>query len=128
MVCGGHYEGCRHAAVHSLSLFMRRSGGKRLLANLCFYDQMLLSIRLEADLYPPGQKDWSNYSLDVEAATKRFHEDLLRKVLGEPGSSGTIHSSQRPLSQATLDRPCSWRFPWERWARFMMRKAAPLSS
>ncbi|HEV8378256.1 MAG TPA: hypothetical protein VGP99_05365 [Tepidisphaeraceae bacterium] len=92
--------------------------GRGLVANLSFYDQMLLSIDLQADLSRPGPKDWSNYSLEVEAATKRFHEDLLRKILGEPGSDGTMHSSQRSPSQATLDRPCSWKFSWGQVSSF----------
>jgi hypothetical protein len=85
---------------------------KQLLANLIFYDQMLLSMELTADLYPPGPKDWSNYSLEVEAATKRFHEDLLRRMLGEPSICRPISHSQRPPELSTLDQPCSWRFPW----------------
>jgi hypothetical protein len=86
--------------------------GKPLLTNLCFYDQMLLSIDLEADLYPAGAKDWSDYSLEVEAATKRFHDDLLRRMLGEPASYGMASNSQRKPSQAILDAPYTWSFPW----------------
>src|SRR5688572_25318733 len=48
--------------------------GNELLVSLDFYDQMIVSINISADLYPPGVKDWSNYSLDVEAAIKDFHD------------------------------------------------------
>jgi len=86
--------------------------GKELLANLIFYDQMLLSIELETAEYAPEARDWSNYSLEVEAATKDFHEILLRRMLGKPTSCTAITHTKCPPSQVTLYQPCRWRFSW----------------
>jgi hypothetical protein len=86
--------------------------GKELLVSLCFYDQVLVRVSITTDLYPPGPKDWSNYSLDVQAATKRFHDLLLEKVLGPPSDGGSCHPL--PTDQAILERPLGWRFPWGR--------------
>jgi hypothetical protein len=94
-----------------------RLDGKEFLTNLCFYDQLLIRMDLTADCYPPGPRplDWSTYSLEVEAATKRFHDDLLERILGRPSKiiNGGV---QPPLpdSQATLGRLYSWQFSWGR--------------
>jgi hypothetical protein len=86
--------------------------GKELLASLLFYDQMLVSVTVTADLYPPGPKDWSNYSLDVEAATKEFHDRLLTRLLGSPTESPEMSAAGFTRAQATLARPQTWVLPW----------------
>jgi hypothetical protein len=86
--------------------------GKELLVSLLYYDQMLVSVNVAADLYPPGPKDWSNYSLDVEAATKDFHDRLLTRLLGSPTESPEMSSGGFSAAQATLARPHRWRLPW----------------
>lgn len=86
--------------------------GKELLASLCFYDQLLVYVSISANLYPPGPNDWSDYSLDVESETKRFHDRLLEEILGSPSDGGSW--SRLPGGQGTLERPLGWRFPWGR--------------
>ena len=73
---------------------------------------MLVDVRVTADLYPPGPKDWSNYSLDVEAATKQFHDRLVERTLGSPSDGGSWR--RLPEGQPTLERPIGWRFTWGR--------------
>jgi hypothetical protein len=85
--------------------------GKELLVNLQFYDQMLVSVSVTADLYPPGPKDWSNYSLDVEAATKDFHDRLLERQLGA-AESPQVSAARLTPTQAALARPRNWAFAW----------------
>lgn len=89
-----------------------RLDGKELLVSLCFYDETLVSLSVTADHYPPGQRDWSNYSLDVEAATKDFHDRLLEGQLGEPTDSPEFSMGGLSEAQATLARPHRWVFPW----------------
>src|SRR5262245_52106761 len=48
--------------------------GKDLLARVCFYDQLLVDVTLAVDHYPPGPRDWSHYSLEIESETKHFHD------------------------------------------------------
>jgi hypothetical protein len=86
--------------------------GKPLLVSLCFYDQMLVDVSLTADLYPPGPKDWSSYSLEMEAATKQFHDRLLETMFGTPMSGGSVVLDRVPEGKAALDRPLCWTFPW----------------
>jgi hypothetical protein len=86
--------------------------GKELLASLLFHDQMLVSVSVTADLYPPGPKDWSNYSLDVEAATKEFHDRLLTRLFGSPTESPAMSAAGFSAAQATLARPLNWVLPW----------------
>jgi hypothetical protein len=89
-----------------------RLDGKELLVNLQFHDQVLVSVSVTVDLYPPGPKDWSNYSLDVEAATKDFHDRLLERQLGEPAEPPQVSSAHLTPARATLARPRNWAFAW----------------
>jgi hypothetical protein len=89
-----------------------RLEGKELLARLCFYDQLLVSLDLSADLYPPGPKDWSNYSLVVEAETKLFHDRLLEKLLGSPSRGASFFLRRLPDVDVTLELPLRWNFAW----------------
>jgi hypothetical protein len=91
-----------------------RLEGRELLVSLCFYDQLLVQMSITADLYPPGPRDWSNYSLDVEAATKAFHDRILEATVGEPTRSEHLFGIDLPATQATLARPLAWDFPWGR--------------
>jgi hypothetical protein len=86
--------------------------GHELFTSLCFYDQMLVYASLSANLYTPGVFDWSNYSLDVEAATKELHDRLLNQLLGKPTRSTRLSVGQLLPEQATLARPLTWQFPW----------------
>ncbi|TWU25505.1 hypothetical protein [Bythopirellula polymerisocia] len=86
--------------------------GKELSASVCFYDQMFLSINISANLYPPGDWDWSNYSLEVESKAKHFHDQLLEQILGKPTKGGSFLFHQIPEIDETLKKPLEWRFPW----------------
>jgi hypothetical protein len=86
--------------------------GKELLVSVCFYDQMLVSLDITADLYPPGAKDWSNYSLDVEATTKEFHDRLLEQALGKPTRTDRLSMSNLTPTQTMLARSLMWKFRW----------------
>lgn len=86
--------------------------GKELLVSLCFYDQVLVYLSMTADLYPPGPKDWSTYSLAVEAAIKDFHDRLLEQTLGKPSRSDQLPYGELPAAQATLAHPHIWELPW----------------
>lgn len=89
-----------------------RIDGKEVLVSLYYQDQTLASVDLTVDLYPPGPKDWSNYSLNVEAATKDFHDRLLNEMLGPPSKSDHLSFIDLPPSQNTLRCPNAWAFPW----------------
>jgi hypothetical protein len=86
--------------------------GKEILVSLCFYDQLLVSVSLSADLYPPGPKDRSRYSLEVEAATKQFHDCLLEQMLGKPSKAARFPFGRLPDVKETLERRLRWDFPW----------------
>jgi hypothetical protein len=86
--------------------------GKELLVSLCFYDQMLVDVSITAEFYPPGQRDWSSYSLEVEAETKRFHDELLERLLGKSRESKRLSWSWLFGQTSVLEEPHSWRFPW----------------
>ena len=86
--------------------------GHELLVGLCFYDQLLIHAQITASFYPPGPNDWSNYSLDVEAATKRYHDALLQRMFGKPSTGESFLFRRLPKGQETLDRPLDWKFPW----------------
>lgn len=86
--------------------------GKSLLVNACFYEQMLVYVGITADLEPGKAKDWSNYSLDTEAATKRFHEALLEPMLGPPTERMSLGIDRFTREQATLAEPAAWAFAW----------------
>jgi hypothetical protein len=86
--------------------------GKELLVRLCFHDQLLVFVSVSADLYPPGPKDWSNYSLEVEAATKQFHDCLLEQMLGRPSSGAIFLFGHLGDVKETLERSLRWDFSW----------------
>src|SRR5437588_616520 len=88
--------------------------GKDLLASLCFYDQLLVWVSLSADLYPPGPKAWLTYSLEVEAATKQFHDRLLERMFGKPSERGRVFLPRAPEDDRALQQWLCWRFPWGR--------------
>lgn len=82
------------------------------LVSLCFYDQMLVDASMTVDLYPPGPKDWSRYSLDVEADMKNYHDDLLTRMFGKPSHVYDLPNNGLPPRQQTLARTLHWNFPW----------------
>ena len=86
--------------------------GKDLHVGICFYDQLLVNVTLSANLYPPGKWDWSHYSLDVEAETKRFHDRWLEKQFDPPSKSSKLPKGSLSEGQATLEQPIYWKFPW----------------
>ncbi len=86
--------------------------GKTILVGLCFYDQTLVSVSVSANLYPPGNADWSNYSLDVEAAAKRFHERILTDTLGKPTKSEQPAAEYLSDRKTTLTSSHTWAFAW----------------
>jgi hypothetical protein len=86
--------------------------GRNLLVSLCFYDQMIVSTHMTVDFYPPGSKDWSDYSLDVETSTKQCHDALLEEILGTPTESDRLAGVHLDPAHETLARPLKWDFPW----------------
>jgi hypothetical protein len=86
--------------------------GKNVSATVTFSGQMLLSVNLTADLYPPGPKSWDTYSSKTEAATKDFHDRLLQYVFTDPVHSNRFHVERLSEDEAILARPVDWPFPW----------------
>ncbi|MBN1254606.1 MAG: hypothetical protein JXA50_04970 [Deltaproteobacteria bacterium] len=64
------------------------------------------------DFYPPGPKDWSNYSLDVETATKQYHDALLEGILGKPTESDRLAGVNLDAAHESLAKPLKWDFTW----------------
>jgi hypothetical protein len=85
---------------------------RAVLVSLCFYDQMLVSVDLAADLYPPGPKSWDTYSLEIEAATKDFHDRLLKYLFAGSTRGKNFHGGELSKDEAILQRPANWSFPW----------------
>lgn len=85
--------------------------GRELLASVCFYDQLLIDVKISANFYPLGNWDWSHYSLEVEAETKHFHDQLLNKMLGKPNNGGWFFR-RIPHGLETLQKPLQWKFKW----------------
>src|ERR1019366_81488 len=86
--------------------------GRDVLVSLCFHDQKLVSVDLTADLYPPGPKSWDNYSLQIEAATKDFHDRLLEYLFAGSAREESFHAGELSKDEAILERPAKWPFPW----------------
>jgi hypothetical protein len=86
--------------------------GRNLLVSICFYEQMIVSMNMTVDFYPPGSKDWSDYSLDVETATKQCHDALLEEILGKPTESDRLAGVDLDAAHESLVRPLKWDFPW----------------
>jgi len=86
--------------------------GSDLGVTLCFYDQLLVNINLAVCLYPPDQRDWAHYSLDIEAAQKSLHERILREQFGKPSIGARLLSSLFPGKQDTLNQRVDWHFKW----------------
>jgi hypothetical protein len=85
--------------------------GKPISATVTFSGQMLLSVNLTADLYPPGPKSWDTYSDTTEAATKDFRDRLLEYLFTDPVRSERFHIERFSEDEAILDRPVNWPFP-----------------
>ena len=73
---------------------------------------MVVYTTISADFYSPGPKDWSHYSLNIEAAAKQFHDDILIKRLGKPTASDPLASMNLDRDHQCLARPLKWIFPW----------------
>ena len=73
---------------------------------------MLVYLSLTADLYPPVPKDWSRYSLAVEAATKRVHDRLLERMFGAPSERGRVFLPPASEDDRALQQWLCWRFTW----------------
>jgi hypothetical protein len=86
--------------------------GRNLLVSLCFYDQGIIDAHMTVDMYPPGPKDWSDYSLDLEAAAKKLHDNLLEKILGKPVELDLLPNMNLNAGHECLARPLKWVFPW----------------
>jgi hypothetical protein len=84
---------------------------KNLLMNICFYAEKLLYITLTVDLYPPGERDWDSYSLEIEAETKKFHDTILKNELGEPQIKDSLEFGS-PSIPKTLNQPIRYTYEW----------------
>ena len=67
---------------------------------------------LATDLYPPGPKSRDTYSREIEAATKDFHDRLLRYTFSDPATRGIFHAEQLSEDHALLGNQLTWTFPW----------------
>lgn len=88
--------------------------GNDLIVAVCFYDRMLVYVELTVSLYAPDQRDWSHYSLDVEAAQKNLHERILETQFGKPQIGASILPARFPANQNTLNQRADWGFKWGR--------------
>lgn len=92
------------------------SGGRHddaeVLTSLCFYDDLLVHAEFTIDRYPPGPRDWSSYSLDVEADIKRGHDRLLTDLLGDPHAVLKQELGPLPDNRSTLASSLQWQYPW----------------
>ena len=86
--------------------------GHPLLANACFFEEMLVYLDMTISLYPLDAKDWSSYSLDTEAAIKSLHDRLLTDLLGPPSKTHLLPLGSVSPAQASLEKSLEWRFPW----------------
>jgi len=83
--------------------------GKAILVSLSFYDEMLVSVDLTADLYPPGPKSWDTYSEETEGATEKFHDRLLEYFFAGSARGERFDANPRSGDKAPLK---NWAFPW----------------
>ena len=89
--------------------------GKRWRARLSFFNQLLVHLDLVANLYPKGQWSQTHFDLNVESATKRFHDELLLKMLGAPeleDNLEVIRAYELGNDHINLANRAIWRFPW----------------
>ncbi|MGO9828555.1 MAG: hypothetical protein ACLPJH_00325 [Myxococcaceae bacterium] len=86
--------------------------GRELRVSLCFFNQTLVYLELAADLYPPGPKSWSTYSLKTEATTKDFHDQLLHYLFDVSASRGPFQVAQLSEDESILARPVEFPFSW----------------
>jgi hypothetical protein len=73
---------------------------------------MLVSVQISANFHPPGPLDWSNFSIDIEVATKQFHDRLLESLLGKPTTVTSISGRDPQNPEANLETFSTWTFPW----------------
>jgi hypothetical protein len=92
------------------------SGGqidrKNLSTSLSFHDERLDRIELTVDFSPPGPRNWSNYSHDIERQTKGFHDRILDQLLGRPRLRERLLACFRP-------RALEWVYQWGRVGSFL---------
>lgn len=86
--------------------------GKPLLVQLVLHKGELDHISMSVDLYPPGPRDWSQWSLEMESQIKLFHDALLRRLLGEPTRITPLPGYKLHDPPRTIDMPEAWDFPW----------------
>jgi hypothetical protein len=88
--------------------------GKRVSVTVYFYGQVLVSVDISANLYPPGAIGWEHYSDGIEAATKDFHDGLLQHLFSKHANAASFHAPQLSQDLAILKRPVTWPFHWGR--------------
>jgi hypothetical protein len=88
--------------------------GKNVFVILSFYGQVLVSVDLCVNLYPPGAVRWESYSDGIEAAVKDFHDRLLQHLFTKHASAASFHAAQLSQDLGILKQPVNWTFPWGR--------------
>ncbi len=83
-----------------------------LIASICFYDQLLVSVSLTINLYKTGKSDGAAVSADTELETKSLHERLLRKLLGSPTRHGGTNAAAPTDESERLNCPFYWEYHW----------------
>ena len=51
-----------------------------LIVGLRFKHEELCTVDLAVSLYPPDQRGWDHYSMEIELETKKLHESILEKL------------------------------------------------
>lgn len=82
--------------------------------SLCFYGEILLEVSISASLYPPDSKSWKDYSLDIEAQIKDFHDEQLKEILGKPHKKYGLRGKKWPRHQKSLKYSYEYTYHWGR--------------
>lgn len=83
-----------------------------LIATICFYEQLLVSVSLTINLYKTGKPDGAAVSAETELETKSLHERLLKKLLGSPTRYGGTNAAAPTDDSERLNCPSYWDFHW----------------
>lgn len=79
-------------------------------ANLCFYEQVLVSAHFSISLYPKTTPP-QDYSLEIEARQHTVHLRMLRQWLGKPHHQRQSKFFSEP-SLVPLNTSVTYVFPW----------------
>lgn len=83
--------------------------GHTLHVDLCFYSDVLIDFQVTTNFYGANQRKWEDFSLEIEAQSKTFHDELLQKILGKPHKKFLL-----PLEngESVLDYRMEYSYAW----------------